>query len=123
MQHFNDFYHLTSSQSSFPARNVRSCRVLQVKDAVNLKRKGLRVAQITVWDAEALGKEALVEGKTYMVRKTPCADSAELMLFSRLQIFSHKYLMVGESLEQRVRCFLLQEEIHGGRRSQMKSAE
>lgn len=54
-------------EASFPARNVRSCRVLLVRDAVNQKKKGLRVAQITVWDAEALGKETLVEGKTYMV--------------------------------------------------------
>jgi len=38
-----------------------------VKDAVKVKKRSLRTAQVTVWDAEALGKEALVEGKTYMV--------------------------------------------------------
>jgi hypothetical protein len=54
-------------QASFPARNVRSCRVLLVKNAINVKKQSIRVAQVTVWDAEALGKEALIEGKTYMV--------------------------------------------------------
>lgn len=32
-----------------------------------MRKESLRIAQITVWDAEALGKDALVEGKTYMV--------------------------------------------------------
>jgi hypothetical protein len=50
---------------------VRCCRVLLVKDAVNVKKENLRVAQVTVWDAEALGKELLVEGKTYMVSIRP----------------------------------------------------
>ncbi|PVF98238.1 hypothetical protein CPB86DRAFT_853393 [Serendipita vermifera] len=52
--------------ASFPPRNVKSARVLRVKDACTNKKPALRTAQITVWDAAELGIP-IVQGKTYMV--------------------------------------------------------
>lgn len=53
--------------SSFPARNVRSMRVLQIQDAVASPKRGVRKAQVTLWNAEEMEPNAIVRGKTYMV--------------------------------------------------------
>ncbi|KAG8818991.1 hypothetical protein FRC17_010635, partial [Serendipita sp. 399] len=51
---------------SFPSRNVRSMRVVQIRDARTTKSTAVRTAQVNVWNAEEIG-DILVRGKTYMV--------------------------------------------------------
>ncbi|KAG8870131.1 hypothetical protein FRC20_000369 [Serendipita sp. 405] len=53
--------------SSFPSRDVRSIRVVKIRDARTTKATDPRTAQVTIWNAEEMGKDALVKGKTYMV--------------------------------------------------------
>ena len=43
-------------------------RVLKMKDALTTHNGDVRTAQVTVWNAEEMGKDALVKGNTYMVR-------------------------------------------------------
>ena len=57
---------------AFPARNVRAFRILLVKDGHLDKKPSLRTAQVTVWDADAMEKDALREGKKYLVQFLPC---------------------------------------------------
>ncbi|KAK4700401.1 breast cancer 2 susceptibility protein, partial [Phenoliferia sp. Uapishka_3] len=51
----------------YPPRNVRAFRVLRIRDAQIGTRPIARTAQLTVWDAEALGKDFFQENQRYLV--------------------------------------------------------
>ncbi|KZV96393.1 hypothetical protein EXIGLDRAFT_833637 [Exidia glandulosa HHB12029] len=79
--------------SACPERNVRSFRVLRVRDAQTLRRPTTRTAQLTVWDAAQLGKDVLVEGARFQITNVaptqqrswggPSEANAEIFLNTR----------------------------------------
>ncbi|KDE03216.1 hypothetical protein MVLG_06273 [Microbotryum lychnidis-dioicae p1A1 Lamole] len=61
-------YDVDESQMQRAPRNVRSFRVIRIRDAlVTDETKSQRTAQLTVWDCDNLGDDFLREGKRYMI--------------------------------------------------------
>jgi len=54
-------------KSTFPERQVRSFRIIRVKDARLEKRPSTITAQLTVWDAVHFGKELFEEGSRFKI--------------------------------------------------------
>ncbi|SCV67723.1 BQ2448_5334 [Microbotryum intermedium] len=61
-------YDADQLQTHCAPRNVRSFRVIRIRDArVKDETKPLRTAQLTVWDCDNLGDDFLREGRRYLI--------------------------------------------------------
>lgn len=82
---------MLSDQVAFPPRDVRGFRAIRVRDGATERRKpSTRTALLTVWDANSLGSDFLVEGKRYLVRLSHPPRRLGLISCCRYRMSSRK---------------------------------